>query len=155
MEFNVGDVVFLKSNPERLMTVSIVLGKTKFSGFFGKLYEKHSREIGFTDGDVQCDCFIGLEYNYGSFKANKLQIKSSDNIIPKLEVGDVVCLKSNPEIPMTISFVIKTSGIFFKKELEKQMRSYWYSVGDVQCTWGNKLNVFERFFSAAMLTKKS
>jgi uncharacterized protein YodC (DUF2158 family) len=68
---DVGDVVFLKSNPETLMTISFVLGKTEVTGY-AKLIPKQMRMSGFLDGDVQCTWFNGPECKTGYFKTAML-----------------------------------------------------------------------------------
>ena len=115
MEFNVGDVVYSKDNPEILMTVSFVLGKTKVYGSFGKLLEEEIRELGYIDGDVECSCFVGLEFKYGCFSTNELEIHSRCNTCLVFKPGDIVYLRSNPENLMNVSFVLKKKSIFLKK----------------------------------------
>jgi uncharacterized protein YodC (DUF2158 family) len=70
----IGDVVFLKSNPELLMTVSFILGKTKVSGY-ASLIQQQMKISGFIDGDVQCTWFKGSECKVGFFKSAMLSKK--------------------------------------------------------------------------------
>jgi len=76
----------------------------------------------------------------------------------KFEAGDVVYLKSNPEILMTVAVVLKendTSG-FGSKIMKKQMWSLGYGDGDIaQCRWFNGPEVKTDFFKTAMLAKKT
>ena len=74
-----------------------------------------------------------------------------------LKVGDVVYLKSNPEVLMTVSFVIiekELTGIA-AKAVKEQMRSTGFTDGDVQCMWFDKKECKSDFFKAVMLAKKS
>lgn len=70
----IGDVVFLKSNPETLMTVSFVLGTTEASGY-SELIHQQMRISGLVDGDVQCTWFNGPECKTGFFRAAMLAKK--------------------------------------------------------------------------------
>ena len=65
------DVVFLKSNPERLLSVSTVLGKTKLFGFEKRAVKKLSN-FGFGDGDVQCMWVAGKEFQLAYIRAAML-----------------------------------------------------------------------------------
>jgi uncharacterized protein YodC (DUF2158 family) len=71
----VGDVVFLNSNPEILMTVSFVMGEKEVTGYAPKLIQQQMRIAGFVDGDVQCTWFNGPECKTGYFKAAMLTKK--------------------------------------------------------------------------------
>ena len=149
-EFNVGDIVYSKENPEILMTVSYVFGKTEVSGSFGQLFDEDSRELGYVDGDVECNCFDELEFKYGCFRKNELKMHSPCITCPEFKVGDIVYLRSSPEVSMTVSFVMKKKSKFFKSNVERIMRAFGFTVGDVQCKWDNQ----ERFFRPEMLAKK-
>jgi uncharacterized protein YodC (DUF2158 family) len=70
----IGDVVYLKSNPEVLMTVSYVLGKTQVTGY-ASLIQQQMKISGFIDGDVQCTWFNGPECKTGCFKSATLSKK--------------------------------------------------------------------------------
>ena len=72
----VGDVVYLKSNPEVLMTVSFVIKENELTGFASNVIKKQMRRIGFTDGDVQCRWFIDSECQADFFKAAMLRKKA-------------------------------------------------------------------------------
>lgn len=70
----IGDVVFLRSNPEILMTVSFVLGEKEATGY-AKLLHQQMKIAGYADGDVQCTWFNGPEQKTGGFKAAMLTKK--------------------------------------------------------------------------------
>ena len=72
----VGDVVYLKSNPEVLMTVSFVIKENELTGFASNVIKKQMRRIDFTDGDVQCGWFIDSECQADFFKAAMLRKKT-------------------------------------------------------------------------------
>jgi len=71
-ELNIGDVVFLKSDPERLMIVSAVLRQKDEHTV--KLFEREIQCFGFKDGDVQCTWFNWLKRKKHFFKAEMLVI---------------------------------------------------------------------------------
>jgi len=71
---NVGDVVFLNSNPEISMTVEYVLNKNA-NGVQEKMLSQKMRIGGFTDGDVYCTWFDGKELKNACFKAKMLTKK--------------------------------------------------------------------------------
>lgn len=71
---NVGDVVFLNSNPEILMTVEYVLGQNA-NGAQEKMLSHHMRISGFVDGDVYCAWFEGKELKKACFKAKMVTNK--------------------------------------------------------------------------------
>jgi len=74
MEFKVGDIVYLKSNPESPMTVSLVIGKTPIHKSLAKMLWKNWLKYGFVDGDVQCTWFEGTKRVTDYFK-NELLAK--------------------------------------------------------------------------------
>lgn len=70
-------------------------------------------------------------------------------------IGDVVFLNSNPEVLMTVQYVL---GMEPKgpqeKVLNSQMKMGGYVDGDVYCTWFDGKNLKNGVFKAKMLTKK-
>jgi uncharacterized protein YodC (DUF2158 family) len=72
--FNVGDRVFLKSNPEVLMTVTNVIGceNKEVTRFIRERFERKSRKLGYADGDVQCKWSNGRRYKFDMFYAAML-----------------------------------------------------------------------------------
>ena len=64
---NVGDVVFLNSNPEILMTLEYVLGSGS-KGAQERMLDQQLRMRGYTDGDVYCTWFEGKELKKAPFK---------------------------------------------------------------------------------------
>ncbi|MBR5401689.1 MAG: hypothetical protein IK102_07750 [Treponema sp.] len=72
-----------------------------------------------------------------------------------MNVGDVVFLNSNPEILMTVEFVLgsETSGLQ-ERMLDQQMKMRGYADGDVYCTWFENKELKHEFFKKQMLTKK-
>ena len=72
----VGDVVYLKSNPEVLMTVSFVIREKYFTGLARRMLKKHITSLGFAEGDVHCRWFAGLECRADFFKAAMLAKKT-------------------------------------------------------------------------------
>jgi len=154
--FEVGDVVYSKNNPKKLMTVSFIFGEAETSGFFEKRYEKMFRKLGLNDGDVQCAWFDGLEYSVHFFTAKTLKIKSNANTRPVLEEDDVVCLRSNPEILLSVSIVLGETKLcgFREKRVVKKLPNFGFKDGDVQCLWGNGKKIQLAFIRAEMLVKK-
>ena len=71
----IGDVVFLNSNPETLMTVSFVMGEKEVTGNASMMIQPQMRLAGCVDGDVQCTWFNGPECKTGFFKAAMLTKK--------------------------------------------------------------------------------
>ena len=72
-----------------------------------------------------------------------------------MEVGDVVFLKSNPDIFMTVSFVFGKSEVPDSPQPTKiQMKLAGYGEGDVECKWFVGKECKSGFFKSAMLTKK-
>jgi len=69
---------------------------------------------------------------------------------PVLNPGDIVCLKSNPETVLTVSFVVGSPENPFNED----HREMGLNDGDVQCKWeyGSKFKFL--FLYAAMLEKK-
>jgi len=78
MKLEIGDVVYLKSNPDNLMTVSLVLNKEELIGFGAKSLKKELHSTGFSDGDVQCTWYDKNtgDYNIYFFKAAMLGKKT-------------------------------------------------------------------------------
>jgi len=74
--FNVGDVVYLKSNPEVLMTVSLVLEDMDSKGFINKYLKKQLQKIGYTNGAIECSWFCESEHLREFFKPEMLVKKS-------------------------------------------------------------------------------
>ena len=72
-----------------------------------------------------------------------------------MNVGDVVFLNSNPEILMTIEFVLgsETSGLQ-ERMLDQQMKMRGYSDGDVYCTWFENKELKHDVFKKQMVIKK-
>ena len=72
-----------------------------------------------------------------------------------MNVGDVVFLNSNPEILMTVEFVLgsETSGLQ-ETMLDQQMKMRGYADGDVYCTWFENKELKHEFFKKQMVTKK-
>ena len=64
---NVGDVVFLNSNPEILMTVEFVLGSGS-NGAQEKMLSHQMHLSGYVDGDVCYSWFEGKELKKATFK---------------------------------------------------------------------------------------
>lgn len=64
---NVGDVVFLNSNPEILMTVEFVLG-SEVTGLQERMLDQQLRMRGYTNGDVYCTWFENKELKHDVFK---------------------------------------------------------------------------------------
>jgi hypothetical protein len=71
---NVGDVVFLNSNPEILMTVEYVLG-TEPKGAQERMLSHQMHLSGYVDGDVFCSWFEGKELKKAPFKKQMLTKK--------------------------------------------------------------------------------
>ena len=141
MDFEIGDVVYLKSNPKRLMTVSMFVKVKHISGWDKKYVKERLRNQGYVDNDdvIQCRWFKGRLNMVDYFKPHMVTIKSREEICPVFEDGDVVYLKSNPEKLMTVSFIKKANYIFqFAEEsLKTKIRENGYTEGDdvIQCTW--------------------
>lgn len=71
---NVGDVVFLNSNPEILMTVELVLSNEP-KGAQEKMIIHQLRMQGYDNGDVYCTWFEGKELKKAPFKKQMLTKK--------------------------------------------------------------------------------
>ena len=93
---------------------------------------------------------------------NILQISMNKNLHlsqrifhTNMEIGDVVFLKSNPEVLMTVSFVYgqEPKGPQ-ERYLSQQMGIAGYEKGDVNCTWFEGKQLASSPFKAKMLTKK-
>ena len=154
--FEVGDVVCLKRNPKKPMTVSFIFGEVETSGFFEKRYEKMFRRLGYSDGDVQCAWFDGPEYKVDFFTAKTLKTISNTNTRPVLEEYDVVCLRSNPEMLLSVSIVLGKTKLcgFREKRIVKKLPNFGFKDGDVQCLWVNNQKIQLAFIRAEMLVKK-
>lgn len=72
--FKIGDVVFLNSNQELLLTVDFVLDDKPTSLFEVDLSQQ-MRSLGFKDGDVSCTWFDGTVLKDSLFKAETLTQK--------------------------------------------------------------------------------
>jgi hypothetical protein len=70
-------------------------------------------------------------------------------------IGDVVYLNSNPDVLMTVSYIL---GQYPKNDQEKQldtkMRQSGYSDRDVCCTWFCDKKLETGYFKEKMVTKK-
>ena len=64
---DIGDVVYLNSNPEHRMTVTFVLGM-EAKGLQEKLLEAQMKRSGFEDGDVFCTWIVNNEVKTYLFK---------------------------------------------------------------------------------------
>ena len=144
MEFIVGDVVYINTNPNVLMTVFLIVGSSSVQDL-----EIH-RKMGFTDGDVLCIWFDGKNFASNIFKNNMVSLKSRSTTRPLFNIGDRVSLKSNPETIMTVSNVVGAS----KEEDKEDFHEMGFTDGDVQCTWSTGSNFKILFLYAAMLEKK-
>ena len=71
---NVGDVVFLNSNPEILMTVEYVLGSGS-KGAQERMLSHQMQMSGYVEGDVYCIWFEGKELKKAPFKKQMLTKK--------------------------------------------------------------------------------
>ncbi|MBR4791221.1 MAG: DUF2158 domain-containing protein [Treponema sp.] len=71
---NVGDVVFLNSNPGILMTVEFVLGSSSNSPK-ERVLSHQMHMSGYVDGDVYCSWFNGTELKQAMFKKQMLTKK--------------------------------------------------------------------------------
>ena len=73
-----------------------------------------------------------------------------------MNIGDVVFLNSNPNVLMTVSYVL---GQYPKNEQEKvldrKMREAGYDDRDVCCTWLNGTKLETANFKEKMVTKKT
>ncbi len=70
-------------------------------------------------------------------------------------IGDVVYLNSNPEISMTVSFVLgQYPGTDAARKLDAEMRAQGFQDRDVCCTWFNGAKLETGFFRERMVTKK-
>jgi len=164
MGFNVGDVVYLNSNPEIMMTVSLVFKTEDVYRCGDKFFKEIIKSLGFSVGDdiIQCSWFNIyeniIEYSVHHFKPKMLKIKSVCTKRPSFKAGDRVCLKSNPEFPINVSMVLKTEDLYRldRKIIKKVVQELGsFDDGDIQCTWFDKLDneYVERFFKAEMLVK--
>ena len=72
-----------------------------------------------------------------------------------MNVGDVVFLNSNPEILMTVEFVLGIGSNGPKERmLSHQMHMAGCVDGDVYCTWFENKEVKHDIFKKQMVTKK-
>ena len=139
--FEIGDVVYLESEPKRLMTVSMLLKVKNIPDWNKKYIKKQLRDQGYANSDdvIQCRWFKGRLDMVDYFKPHMLLLKSRADACLSFEDGDVVCLKSNPEKLMTVSFVKKAAFIFHYagKPLQQKIQEDGYNENDdvIQCTW--------------------
>ena len=70
----IGDVVFLNSNPETLMTVSYIFGKSE-APRSPQSTRLQMKLAGYGEGDVECKWFVGTECKRGFFKPAMLTKK--------------------------------------------------------------------------------
>ena len=72
-----------------------------------------------------------------------------------MNVGDVVFLNSNPEILMTVEFVLgsEVTGLQ-ERMLDQQLRMRGYTNGDVYCTWLEKKELKHDVFKKQIVTKQ-
>ena len=165
MDFKVGDVVYLNSNPDIPMTVSLVFTTDDVCRYGDKYFNQHIKCLGFSDGDnvIQCSWFNVydkkmVEFEIDFFKPIMLKLKSRFTRCQAFKTGDRVYLRSNPYFPLTVSMVLKTEDIYRldRKSIKKLIQDLGsFDDGDVQCKWLDKLEneVVKRFFKAAILTK--
>ena len=72
-----------------------------------------------------------------------------------MNVGDVVFLNSNPEVPMTVEFVLGSEPKGMQeKMLSRKMEVSGYENGDVYCTWFEGETLKNAIFKIRMITKK-
>lgn len=72
-----------------------------------------------------------------------------------MNVGDVVFLNSNPEILMTVEYVLgNESKGAQERMLSNQMKMGGYVAGDVYCAWFEGKTLKKSAFKKQMLTKK-
>ena len=161
--FEDGDVVYLKSNPEKLMTVSFVKKESYIFNYADKSLQKKIRENGYTKDDdvIQCTWFyFGPETIADYFKPHMLQIQSRDTAIPELKEGDIVSLKSDPQRYMIVSIVLRQYNKLFTQFIEAQVHCFGFKDGDAVCHWydrdnnNEELGCREQCFKANMLIKR-
>ena len=71
MEYNLGDIVQLKSGGPQ-MTVQRIIGSDK-SNLMIKASDEFMKTQGFKEGDVVCQWFNGNKLESGTFKAESLK----------------------------------------------------------------------------------
>jgi len=162
MEFKIGDVVSLKNNRKKIMTVSRFLKVKDICGIAPKIIIKRMLERGYSKRDdvIQCTWFKGSGQMDDYYKPERLRMEPPCEAVPVFEDGDVVYLKSNPEKLMTVSFVIDSGKIskYGSKYLKNQLHTRGYARGEdaVQCVWfyeGSEITL--EYFKPQMLAKKS
>ena len=161
--FKDGDVVYLKSNPEKLMTVSFVKKGNYLFHYADKHLKENIRENGYNKDDdvIQCTWFFsGPETIADYFKPQLLQLKSRDTTCPVFEEGDIVSLKSDPQRLMIVSIVLRNYHELFTQFIEAQVHCFGFKDGDAVCHWYDKYNnneelgCREQCFKASMLIKR-
>ena len=71
------------------------------------------------------------------------------------KIGDVVYLNSNPELAMTVDFVLGQKTVNeVEEEFAQQMKIAGYEDGDVNCTWFDGTDLKDAQFKAQILSKK-
>ena len=161
--FEDGDVVYLKSNPEKLMTVSFVKKANYIIQFADESLQKKIRENGYNESDdvIQCTWFYcGPEIIADYFKPHMLQLQSRDSTCPVFKEGDIVSLKSDPQRLMIVLSVLKNYNELCTQFIEAQVHCFGFKDGDAVCIWYDRLNndgeskYTERCFKANMLIKR-
>ena len=162
MELKVGDVVYLKSNPKNLMTVSYITKTSEFIGFGKKSHKKKFHDIGYSDDDliVYCTWFDDVKFTGIFFKEKILTIESPGNPPPLFEVGDIVYLKSNPKMLMTVTSVFnKTEAVrlILSMNRTEEMWKIGFTDNDVILCEGfsNNAQIIIDYFISQVLAKKS
>ena len=89
MDFNVGDVVCLESNPKQLMTVSMFLKLTDIPGWNKKYIKEQLRDQGYSNNDdvIQCRWFKGHLDMIDYFKPEMLQLQSREEPVLHLKTA--------------------------------------------------------------------
>ena len=72
-----------------------------------------------------------------------------------MEIGNVVYLNSNPEVLMTVEYVLGSDSNGTKEKfLSQQMKMQGFENGDVYCTWFDGKTLKNGCFKSKMLTKQ-
>ena len=161
MEFTVGDIVYLKSNPKNLMTVSFITKISDISGFGSKTLRAKLNDLGYANDDfiIQWTWHNGSNYTEDIFKTKMLKIESGSSPNPLFEVGDVVYLKSNPVILMTVATVVKKTNLFdFTVKLKNRNQIWKLGFQDnttiIKCTRFSEAEVIIDYFIPQVLAQK-
>ena len=85
-----------------------------------------------------------------------LPISTETNTLTNtMNIGDIVYLNSNPEVLMTILYILGPEPKNIQdKTISYKMRMCGYQEGDICCNWFENTKLQTNFFKAAMLTKK-